>query len=231
MSEYIRNLLLTHKELIEQGEFEKLYNDTRVGFKYELTQVLLASGIDPFIEAGKIFHHAFNFPDAEVNYKLTSGITKIEESAFEGAVLTIFTIPSSVKTIEKGAFWGSSVVNVSFERGTQELKIGESAFNNCGMLESIIIPDRCTVISANAFRDAWLKTCELSKNLIEIGDYAFFNTELTEIEIPQSIKFIGKAPFHNCYYLKKLRCPESIRGTLNYENLLHGITEEILEWY
>ena len=29
--------------------------------------------------------------------------------------------------------------------------------------------------------------------------------DINEIEIPKSIKFIGKAPFHNCYYLKKLR--------------------------
>lgn len=101
MTEYLHELLLNNKNLIEQGDFENLYNNTRVGFRYELTQVLLASGIDPFIEARKIFHDAFNYPEAEVNYTLGSGITEIEESAFEGAELTSFTIPSTVKMIGK----------------------------------------------------------------------------------------------------------------------------------
>lgn len=231
MTEYLHELLVNNKKLIEQGEFEKLYNNTRVGFKYELTQVLLASGIDPFIDDGKIFPHAFNYPEAEVNYTLGPGITEIEESAFEGAELTSFTIPSTVKMIGKRAFWGSSIQEIEFDAGSQELVIGESAFENCGRLENLIVPDRCKIISSKAFRDAWIKTCKLSNNLIELGDFSFFNTDINEIEIPKSIKFIGKAPFHNCYYLKKLRCPESIRGTMNYENLLYGITEEIVEWY
>lgn len=231
MTEYLHELLLNNKSLIEQGDFENLYNNTRVGFKYELTQVLLACGIDPFIDAGKIFHHAFNYPDAEVNYTIAPGIKIIEESAFEGAELTSFTIPSTVKLIGKRAFCGSSIQQVEFDPGTQELVIGTSAFENCGLLENLIIPDRCKIISSTAFRDAWLKTCKLSSNLIELGDFAFFNTEFAEIEIPKSIKYIGKAPFHNCYYLKKLRCPESIRGTKNYELLMYGITEDIVEWY
>lgn len=231
MTEYLHELLLNNKNLIEQGDFENLYNNTRVGFKYELTQVLLACGIDPFIEARKIFHDAFNYPEAEVNYTLGSGISEIEESAFEGAELTSFTIPSTVKMIGKRAFWGSSISDIECEAGSQELVIGVSAFENCGRLENLIVPDRCKIISSQAFRGAWVKTCKLSNNLIELGDFAFFNTDINEIEIPKSIKFIGKAPFHNCYYLKKLRCPESIRGTINYENLLYGITEEIVEWY
>lgn len=187
MTEYLHELLLNNKNLIEQGDFENLYNNTRVGFKYELTQVLLASGIDPFIEARKIFHDAFNYPEAEVNYTLGSGITEIEESAFEGAELTSFTISSTVKMIGKRAFWGSSIQDVEFEAGSQELVIGASAFENCGRLENLIVPDRCKIISSQAFRGAWVKTCKLSNNLIELGDFAFFNTDINEIEIPKSI--------------------------------------------
>lgn len=154
MTEYLHELLLNNKNLIEQGDFENLYNNTRVGFKYELTQVLLASGIDPFIEARKIFHDVFNYPEAEVNYTLGSGITEIEESAFEGAELTSFTIPSTVKMIGKRAFWGSSISDIEFEAGSQELVIGVSAFENCGRLENLIVPDRCKIISSQAFRGA-----------------------------------------------------------------------------
>lgn len=231
MTRYIHDLLLNHKDLIDQGEFEQLYNNTLATFKCELTQVLLACGIDPFIDAKKIFNNAFNYSNEEVTYEIAPGITEIEQCAFEGTTINKVTIPSTVTQIGARAFYGCSAQEVNFEPGSQELVIGVNAFENCTRLKNIIIPNRCKIISPFAFRGALLKSCKLSENLIELGDYAFFGTDVAEIEIPQTIKYIGKAPFHNCYYLKKLRCPEKVRGTKNQENLMFGITENIIEWY
>ena len=63
----------------------------------------------------------------------------------------------------------------------------------------------------NAFKDKVLiERVILPPTLTKIGDKAFYNTILTSIDLPNSVKYIGRSIFDRCYYLTSLNIPTSI---------------------
>ena len=46
--------------------------------------------------------------------------------------------------------------------------------------------------------------------LYEIGDYAFETTVITEIELPSSLRKIGRNAFYSCYFLNTVHLPEGL---------------------
>ena len=81
-------------------------------------------------------------------------------------------IPNGVERIGKESFYDSGVVNVTI--GNAVKYIENSAFANCKMLKSVIVP----------------------YGVVSIGDNAFSHCEeLTTINIPNSVKNIGNSVF------------------------------------
>ena len=76
--------------------------------------------------------------------------------------------------------------------------IGQSAFEACFRLDSLIIKDAATSIGERAFDGcSHLTTLSLGKNITTIGDYAFQRCSyLTNVTIPQSVTSIGRQAFY-----------------------------------
>ena len=76
--------------------------------------------------------------------------------------------------------------------------IGQSAFESCFSLDSLIIKDAATSIGASAFDGcSHLTTLSLGKNITTIGDYAFQGCSyLTNVTIPESVTSIGRQAFY-----------------------------------
>ena len=76
--------------------------------------------------------------------------------------------------------------------------IGQSAFEACFSLDSLIIKDAATSIGESAFNGCSdLTTLSLGKNITMIGDYAFQGCSyLTNVTIPQSVTSIGRQAFY-----------------------------------
>ena len=76
--------------------------------------------------------------------------------------------------------------------------IGQSAFESCFSLYSLIIKDAATSIGESAFNGcSHLTTLSLGKNITTIGDYAFQGCSyLTNVTIPQSVTSIGRQAFY-----------------------------------
>ena len=132
--------------------------------KYTLT-------ISPKNGTGNIPAYAFYNATQELSGIKTiieEGITSIGESAFHknpnnNAEFTSITIPASVTTISKNAFYScSSLASVTIAGNSQLTSIGDNAFDSCGF-SSIVLP---------------------CPGLASIGEYAFSTTQnnrLTEI--------------------------------------------------
>ncbi len=78
---------------------------------------------------------------------------------------------------------------VVFEEGSNITKLEESCFNDCDVLEQVILPDTVT----------------------EIGDYAFYTCEdLEYVYIPEGVTRIGNGAFSYCDELAYIRVPDSV---------------------
>ena len=86
-----------------------------------------------------------------------------------------------------------------------------------GSAENVIVPStidgtKVMIIEQDAFREcASLKNVEIPNTVIYIGCYAFYNCEnLQKITIPDSIQDIGNFTFYNCKSLQKITIPDGV---------------------
>ena len=115
------------------------------------------------------------------------------------------TLPSSYNgkryTIADSAFNGNtSIVNVVIPANSA-LGIGNSAFENCTSLKSIVINDLENSIGKAAFKGCTALNSITFYNchITEIADEAFMNcSSLLEIAVPETVTSIGKQAFSNC---------------------------------
>ena len=93
--------------------------------------------------------------------------------------------------------------------------IGSKAFLNCAAITSIVIPPTVELIRQYAFqRCSGLKTVTFqdaaNSKLAEIGYYAFSESGLTSITLPQSVKTLSDHMFYKCEDLTTASLPNGL---------------------
>ena len=156
----------------------------------------------------------------------TYSVTSIDQYAFAKCKgLTSVSIPNSVISIEKYAFYGSSVTSVTIPNSVKE--IGYWAFMDCESLSKVHITDLETWCKINfkGYASNPLKYAHhLFLNGKEIKDLVFPNnmetvkgwafdgcSGLTSVTIPNGVKFIGEQAFQGCSSLKSVSIPNSVK--------------------
>ncbi len=114
--------------------------------------------------------------------------------------ITSVTVKEGTKTIagEVDNLYGAfnacrKLESVTLPGGLETIE--DNAFNSCSALKKITLPDTVTSLGESAFEGAGLEEIELSKNLKEIGDRAFFETALKTVVVPEDVTTIGTATF------------------------------------
>jgi lactocepin len=132
----------------------------------------------------------------------------------------LYTIPDSVKRIERSAFWDSNLTSITIPNSVTE--IDEYAFMYCDNLISIVIPDSVKEIGNSIFYLCEnLTSVTIPDSIISIGNYAFWNCKrLVSINIPNSVKKIGNSAFAGCNMLSSITIPDSVEeiGSWAFEN-------------
>ena len=130
-------------------------------------------------------------------------ITNIVDSAFLGDVniqSLSFSKATLLERIGYYAFGNCANLSGTVYIGGRINEIGTSAFQGCSSLESVIYRNNLvTVIADQCFYNCTsLSYVELPSSLNKIEKYAFANTALTEITIPDSVTSIDPTAFDGC---------------------------------
>ena len=142
----------------------------------------------------------------------------------KGNLLSI-TIPNSVTSIGKGAFFGCSSLS-SITIPNSVTSIGEYAFYDCSSLASVIIGNSVKSIGNEAFYNcSFLTTITIPNSVTSIGNYVFSScSSLTSVTIPNSVTSIGEYAFYNCSSLTSITLTAS-----TMEAFCHGTANQLID--
>lgn len=132
------------------------------------------------------------------NLRCLSDVASAEASGIalpeEGALLVF---PATLQNIEGFAFKGCNNLNTIFFLGDQLNKLGTGAFQGCGNLHYINIPEGVVEIENSTFDGCQnLETIILPETVEIIGDDAFKdNRNIKELVIPENVKEISNSSF------------------------------------
>ncbi len=157
------------------------------GFRGDKNKTIIfqnRSGNTPVVE---ISDNSFsNSPTEEAI--LTEGIIYIGKNAFSGCEkLHQVVLPISVEEIE------------------------DSAFKNCSNLRSVSLPMTLKTIGSDAFKGTGLKTINIPKSILWLGDGIVADCQLLDsVNLSDNIVKIPDRMFENCMNLKKVELHEKL---------------------
>ena len=128
----------------------------------------------------------------EVTFAENSPITKIYRFAFSNTGNLDIVLPSSVKSIEEGAFLLSRVESIKFNEGLE-------AINNRSFEATY-----------------YLHEVEFPSTLKSIGEGCFRNSMVSNVKLNNGLKSIGKGAFEACWYFKSVTIPASVTSIGEY---------------
>jgi len=174
--------------------------------------------------------YAFYSCSSLTNVNIGSGVTNIANQAFSYCSgLTAITVDASNPAY-------SSLAGTLFDKGQTTLiqypnglagsyaipgsatSIGDSAFQNCASLSSVVIPDGVTNIGNSAFNSCTsLTQVNIPNSVINIGSSAFYScTSLTNVNVGSGVTTIGSSAFGYCSSLTAINVDSH---NLNYSSL------------
>lgn len=144
--------------------------------------------------------HSFYSDLREV--ELPEGLSYIGKRAFcDSPKLNEVKIPSTVTKIKEFAFSGCTGLT-KIELPPQLEEVDYDSFYGCSELTEITIPSSVKTIRSGAFKKCYnLESVTLSEGICEIGTEAFKSTKLKSLNIPKSVKKLGRDIVDGCQHL------------------------------
>ena len=158
---------------------------------------------------------------------ISEGVTSLCDKAFvkyNAYCLGVkkITLPSTLKTIGKEAFWGNKLEDMpDFVLPSAVTSIGERAFANTGIKSLNLSNLSLTELSSGIVRDCKnLENIALPESIITIGSEAFKNcTAVKSIKLPSKVETIGESVFMNCSSLEHINIPGTVKKMLYHSEL------------
>lgn len=137
--------------------------------------------------------------------------TYAEIKGYEGGD-TVLTLPDSVAGVsvkmigEKAFAENDKLTKIYLPAAT--LVIDRYAFDGCKNLTEVVFNDELEVVDDYAFRDSGLTTLTLPDTVVSIGKYSFYRTKIDSLQIPAGVSKLGKYAFYGCQNLTSITfCP------------------------
>lgn len=214
---YLRNIVLPEGlTAIGPNAFEFCEDSISGGTKGSGTTIVFPSTLK------EIGADAFDGTDL-VDVTLPDGLTTIGRWAFaQSDIIETVTIPASVSMIGEGAFCGDTGLrSIQVASGNKNFISRDGVLFSSDMKTLILypegktgpsysVPDGVTKINDYAF---WqdtnargvLNKVNFPDTLKSIGEFAFYDVNLSDVDIPQSVTEIGQNAFASCRKLANIR--------------------------
>lgn len=150
--------------------------------------------------------------DVPISYSLK----EIGDYCFLKSAITTFEIPDSVKQIGCGAFCDCEKLHhIKWPSSTKF--IAADMFADCIQLSDFTIPCGINSIGKYAFRNTPINELIIPDSVITIEDCAFLGCDsLKKIYLGKKVEYIGKCAFCGCSSLNELCLPPSIKTIEDY---------------
>lgn len=161
---------------------------------------------------------AFNYLE---DLTLPESLEVIEEQALQGTRITEIDIPDSVTAIGDNCFEGCGDLQ-TVELPVSLTKLGNDLFEDCDDLESVILPEENdsfvmeddVIFSADKKELRYYLAKEESYTVPDsvesIGGYAFSNTDIKAVTLPQGLDAIESYAFAYCRELTDVNLPDTV---------------------
>ena len=193
------------KQTDEQGLYYTLKQADDGSFYYSVTghsdemdtEIIIPTDLDG-CPVKTIEEYDFSSCTDLTSVTIPNSITSIGKDAFYGCGLVSVTIPNSVTTIGDDAFYECRDLT-SVKIGNGIASIGYRLFSDCENLTSVKMGKNVSSIGKYAFNGcSSLASITLPDVLESIGDFAFRKCGLTSVSIPGSVQTIGQEAFREC---------------------------------
>ncbi len=132
-------------------------------------------------------------------------------------------IKSSVNEISDHMFYKCTSLKEFKDFPASVKAIKDSAFEECTSLLSISLPATVETIGKNAFYNCKsLKKADFGSYIKEIGECAFCNTGLEEVNFPASLNNIDLSAFAECKKLKAINVAEENKNYKSTDGILYN---------
>lgn len=142
---------------------------------------------------------------------IPSNVTKIGNNAFAGSNITDIDIPYGVKEIGSYCFYNcKNLISISIPSSVTT--IGDYAFEDCTSLESITLPSSVYLPTTDSHYEfsGYTGKIILAEGWEKIGEWAFANSDITEIVFPSTLKEIENVAFYGASRLEKVKIPNNV---------------------
>lgn len=151
--------------------------------------------------------------DGKISYAEAAAVTSIGK-VFAGKSVSAFNefkFFTGVTSLDDYAFEASTLQSIEFPSGITEVPTG--CFKNCTRLSSVVLKDGVTDIKNDGFYGCTsLQHLHIPATLTTIGNGAFINAGLVDIDTPAATVSFGTAAFQNVTTLQKV----IIRGNATF---------------
>ena len=137
-------------------------------------------------------------------------VVKIGSLAFMNTSVTNLQFSDDITLLGSEAFFGcKNLLSVSIRSKNSDFEVGDKAFMESGVKSAVII---AKTIGMYAFYSTPLESITLGKTgtLKSIGNFAFSETNLKNVVIPEGVTHIGACAMKGCTYLETVVVPASI---------------------
>lgn len=176
------------EEVILPSTLKVISNSAFVGC-LKLSSIVIPEGIE------EIGEYAFHNCQSLLDIKLPTTLRIIKSNAFSSMLFTNIELPNGLQTLEDDVFYRCTNL-ASIVIPNTVLTIGDSCFQECSNLVSVILSNSLISMGRQVFTTCRKLTyVDMSSSLTAIPDYAFYDTALATVSIPEGVTSIGYHAF------------------------------------